>query len=99
MLKIRIETDMDGNIEREVNLDKEMVTWVDIAEEFGNALCGLGYKLPADWGEYLEGKMNEIDDIYDECECDECDHGGDCHRCNHGGDYRCGEAQMWGTEE
>lgn len=90
MLKIRIETDVDGNIEREVNLDTEMLTWVDIAMEFGNALAGLGFKLPADWEEYLESKENEIDDIYDErdeCDCDECDHGGGCHRC--------GEEQMW----
>ena len=81
MLKIRIETDYDGAIEREAYVDDaDGLSWVDIAVEFGNALSGLGYKLPDDWDEYLERKMNQRnlgDNVFDDCECDhECE----CHK-------------------
>ena len=43
-------------IVKEVDLpyEDEGLTWVDVTREFGDALRGMGYRLPKDWDDFIQ---------------------------------------------
>ena len=53
---IEIRTKGDGKIIKEVDLpyEDEGLTWVDVTREFGDALRGMGYRLPKDWDDFIQ---------------------------------------------
>lgn len=53
---IEIRTKGDGKIVKEVDLpyEDEGLTWVDVTREFGDALRGMGYRLPKDWDDFIQ---------------------------------------------
>lgn len=55
-MKIRVETKLEGVIEKEVNIpgEEEGLTWFEITKEFINVLRGLGYMIPEDLEDYLD---------------------------------------------
>jgi hypothetical protein len=57
-MKIRVETKLEGIIEKEVNIpgEEEGLTWVEITREFIDVLRGLGYIIPEDFEDYLNKK-------------------------------------------
>lgn len=57
-MKIRVETKLEGVIEKEVNIpgEEEGLTWVEITREFIDVLRGLGYIIPEDFENYLNEK-------------------------------------------
>ena len=35
-------------------MKNEGLTWVDVTREFGDALRGMGYRLPKDWDDFIQ---------------------------------------------